>query len=419
MATDRSFNDMLNEHLDYDLMKAEYIKRDWLLSFVEKDDTWKGGTIPVPFKGGQASSVAFGSLTDASDIGASTLVRGTISSYKEMWSSLKFNHTDVIQHNGKVKEDSFLKLLPDEMEDFTQKIKELASCQMLNGHKAIVTGNGDSSGNITVDHPERFTIGEKVYVDDDGSSPTSACYVRTINMNSGVITLYDARTAGSVVNLSGYTVAENAKIYLDGAQSNGFTSLRSQLLSSANGGASTLFGQTKTAYPYLQALNLDGSGFTEDNILEGVFNKYVTARNRCSGNPRNLVASFKNGAAILKNLEVGKGAYNVVAGSNKVSAYGWQEVEIGGPKGMLKLVMVQEMEDDIMLMLSDKGIKFHSNGFFQKRVGPDGLSYYTTRATTGYTYIVDIALYGELAVYAPSSHAIIYDIDFALSESAS
>lgn len=418
MATSRNFQDMLNDHLSYDLLDAEWTKRDWLYSFVEKDQTWLGGDLIVPFRGSKASSVSFGSLTAAADINQSVAVRGSVTSYKEMWGSLVFNETDLIQHN-RLSEANFLKLLPDEIDRFMDTMKQQASVQMLNGFYAKATGDGDASGNITVNCPERFDINQAVYVDDDNSSVSAVSYVRTINLSTGVITLYDAASGGSVVNLSGYTVAQNAKIYLVGTQPGtavGFTSLREQLLSAANGGSSTIAGQTKTAYPFLQSINLDGSAFTEDNILEGVFNKFVVARGRCSGNPRNLVCSYKNGAAILKNVEVQRGAYASVPGSNKASPYGWTEVEIGGPKGLLKLIMVQEMEDDVMFLLSDKGIKFHSNGGFRKRVGPDGISFYTTRATTGYTYIQDLCVFGDLVVYQPSAHAVIHSISFSLSE---
>jgi hypothetical protein len=217
--------------------------------------------------------------------------------------------------------------------------------------------------------------------------------------------------------LSGYTVAQNAKIYLNGTQPGtdlGFTSLRSQLLSAANGGSTSLFGQTKTAYPYLQAINLDGSSMTQLNALEVLFNLHVTARNRCSDNPRNAVMSYNNFAACLKGFENSKGMYNVVPGSQKASAYGWTEMEVGGPKGVLKLVAVQEMEDDVIMLLSDKGLKFHSNGFFKKRVGPDGISFYTVRATSGYTYIQDISCFGELVCYRPSAHAIIHSVGITL-----
>lgn len=416
MGTDRSFDAMLNEHLHYNLLDAEMLKRDWLLNKIEKDQSWKGGTLPVPFRGGRASTVKYGGLTAAADIGKSTYVRGEVTSQKEAWASIKFNHRDIIEHDGKVNEQSFLKLLPNELEDFLQYFKEAWSCDTLNGYICKFTADGNSSGEFTTDHPERLTIGQYVIVDDSGSSP-AAGYVRTIDMNTGVVTLYDAVSGGSVVNLSGYSTTESAKVYRDAQQASGFTSLRDQFLSASNGGATNLFGVAKTAYPFLQTLQLDGSTLTEDNILEGVFNKNVTARNRCSGNPKDIVASYKNGAAILKNCQSTHGAYNVVPGSRKVSEYGWEEVMIGGPKGTLKLVMVQEMEDDVMYMMSDKGITLHSNGGFRPRVGPDGNKYFTVRETTGYYYVVDMLLAGELVVSQPSAHAVIYGIDFSLSES--
>lgn len=419
MASIRTFNEMLNEHLDYSMLKAEIEKRTWLLNNCVKDDSWKGGTIPVPFKGAQASSVKWGGLVAASSVGQSVYKRGTISAYKEVWGSLRINHTDLIQHDGKVNEDSFLKLWPDEMEDFLVHMKNKVSTQLLNGHAAKATADGDASGNITTDHPERFALDELVIVDDDNSSETSG-YIRTIDMNTGVLTLYSTpTTGGSAVNLSAYTVAQNAKLYYDGtgpADAAGFTSLRSQLLSASNGGASTAFGITKTAYPYTQALNLDGSGFTEDNILEGLFNKYVTVRNRCGGRPTKAVMSYKNGAAIMKNLELAKGGYHIDQKATNVTAYGWEEIDVLGPKGRLTLVLVQEMEDDLIYILDPKTIKFHSNGMFKERVAPDGKKFYEVRGTDGYYYIVDVMCFGELACFMPTANAVIAGINFSLSE---
>lgn len=416
--TTRSFNEMLNEHLDYDLLKAEMEKRTWLLNNCAMDDGWKGGIIPVPFKGAQASSVRWGGLVDAASVGQSTYKRGTISAYKEVWGSLRINHTDLIQHDGKVNEDSFLKLWPDELEDFLVHIKNKVSTQLLNGHAAKFSANGDASGNVTTLHPERFTIGEFLYFGDDNSADLSG-YVRTIDMNTGVMVIYSAVTGGSVVDLSGMTVAQNAKVYYDGTTptlGNGFTSLRSQLLSAANGGSTSIFGIVKTAYPYTQALNLDGSTFTEDNILEGLFNRYVTVRNRCGGRPTKAVMSYQNGAAIMKNLEVAKGAYHIDQKGSQVTAYGWEEIAVLGPKGRLTLVLVQEMEDDVIFILDPKTIKFHSNGMFKERVAPDGKKFFEVRGTDGFYYIVDIMCFGELACFMPTANAVIANINFQLSE---
>lgn len=421
MSTTRDFSAMLNEHLPYELLKGEMIERSWLMNYCEKDDEWLGGNLVVPFRGGKASTVTFGSLAGSTDIAASTYVRGNVANYKEVWGSLYFYETDLMQH-GKISEQNFLKLLPNEIDGFMKTMKERVSCVALNGYadKAISTYVGANDGLITVNHPERFEIGEKVFVKDDDSAQTAASYVTAINQATGVLTLKDARSSGAVVNLTNYTGAANAKVYYDGTDPStnaGFTSLRNQILSAADGGGTTLFGQTKTAYPYLQSIGQSGSLFTENNFLEGLFNKYITIRNRCSGNPRNIVMSYKNFGAALKNIQVSKGPFNVIPDSRKASVYGWDELTIAGfAGGSLKLVAVQEMEDDVVYYLSDKGIKFHSNGFFRRRVAPDGKSFYEVRATTGYTYIVDISCFGELVLYEPSAQGYVSGINFALSE---
>ena len=88
MATTRTFNDMLNEHLNYDLLKEEMKKRVWLLNNLEHDDSWKGGTLVVPFKGAGASSVSFGSLTAAGDVHEDDYTRGQVSVQPEIWGTM-------------------------------------------------------------------------------------------------------------------------------------------------------------------------------------------------------------------------------------------------------------------------------------------------------------------------------------------
>ena len=118
MATTRTFNDMLNDYLAYDLLQAESIKRNYLLTKVEIDNSWRGGELIVPFRGGNASSISYGSLTDASDVTEDKYVRGAVSGYKEVWGTMKFNARDFMEHNGSVSEQSFLKNLPDTIERF-------------------------------------------------------------------------------------------------------------------------------------------------------------------------------------------------------------------------------------------------------------------------------------------------------------
>jgi hypothetical protein len=113
----------------------------------------------------------------------------------------------------------------------------------------------------------------------------------------------------------------------------------------------------------------------------------------------------------LKLIEVQKGPYNVVPNSRKSNLYGWAEVEVGSVGGqILKLVGVQECDDDVIFFLDWDSVTFYSNGLFRRRKAPDGKEYFEARATTGYTYILDHCLFGDLVVTAPWKNAILHSI---------
>lgn len=413
MSTTRTFNAMLNEHLNYDLLKEELTKRVYILTKVEKDNDWKGGTLPVPFKGSGASSVSFGQLTASNDIAQDAYVRGQITSQPEVWGSLIFNQRDIWEHDGKVKESSFLKLLPDAIDDFMDYMKMVVSLSFTNGsYFATVNVDGTAGGVLGVDRIERFVIGQKVGL--QGTVQALAYYyVIAIDMGTSKITL-SATRGGVAVTVAVYTVADAAKVYFDGSatSANQLTALKASLLSAANGGSSTLYGQTKTAYPFLQAINVDGSGVTASNILAKLFDGFTTIRNRGKGNPTSVLMSFKHLGSVLKALETNKGAYNIVQGSEKVNVYGWTEVMVTTVKGTLNLVGVQEMDDDWMPYMDWRALKLHTNGFFKKRVSPDGLQYFEVRNQTGFQYIVDLAFFGDLVLNRPSYCGIMYGISY-------
>lgn len=411
MSTTRTFSAMLNQYLGNSLLKEELVKRDFLLSTVEKDNDWLGGDLIVPFKAAGASSTSFGALTASNDIASDTYVRGSITTQPELWGTMIFNQRDIMEH-GEVSEQNFLKLLPDTIEDFMSYIKGVTSMNLLNG-KAIckATVDGTAGGLITVSCPDRFVIGQKVYVDDDNSGDANG-YIVDINVNTGVLHIQNARSSGADVDLSAYTVAQNASLYNAGQQASGFSGLRDMLLSSANGGSSTLYGQTKTAYPYLQSINVSGADVTAVNIMEKVFDALVTVARLGKGKPTDVVMSFKHFGSCMKVIENSKGGYNVVPNSQKTSQYGWMELQIGSIKGMLKLVGVQEMNDDVIYFIDWRALKFYSNGFFRKNKSPDGNEYYVVRDTTGYQYIIDICLFGDLVLLRPSYCGVMYSISY-------
>lgn len=419
MSTNRTFQAMLNDFLPNELLKEEIVKRDYLLNKIEKDDTWigasgatgSGGQLIVPFKAAGASSVSYGQLSASNDIAEDQYVRGQINTQPEVWGSLIFNHRDLMEHES-ISEKNFLKILPDSINDFMDYMKNVVSVNLLNGaaFAKLTAASVSASGLIVVDRPDRFVLGQKVVVTT--TSPTTLTgYVSAININTSTITVVTARGGSTPLDFSGNSATSPGGVYNDGAQTSPFSSLRGALLSLANGGTTNLYGVAKTAYPYTQAINIDGSGVTAANIVEKIFDGYTTTRRLGKGNPTDIVMSYTNFGYVMKVIEASKGAFNVTPGSTKASQYGWTEIMIGSVTNQsLKFVGVQEMDDDIVMYIDWRGLKFYSNGFFRKRKSPDGIEYFELRAQSGYQYIVDVCLFGDIVVHRPSYMGIMYGI---------
>ena len=437
---------MLKEFLPYELLFEELMKRDYLLTKVAKDQSWKGGELSVPFMGGKASSFAYGELTDIDDITEDRPVRGKVSEYREIWGSMIFHQKDLDQH-GDMK-SSFLKLLPDRLEDFIDRMKEAVSVNLLNGqHFDVhdsVGANNLAAGVIAVKRIARFQIGQYVAIGSVDESTDVAefkfqGYVRSIDIENQTIELVDIKdvhgTGAVVVDLSldpgnGFILATD-KLFLRGALGapgtilpsvgatnantrRGFTSLRSQLLSFVNGGSQKLFGIDKTLYPHLQAVNVNGGGISA-NMLQGLFNGINKAKLIGKGNPVEILMSFENQALAMKQLEEGAGGTTYgrqfTAGDTSVNPYGWTSISISGVQGSLVLTGIQEMDDDVMFMMDWRGLKLFSNGFFERRRSPEGEEYHTERTVSGYKYVVDTRFYGELILSKPSHCGIFYGVN--------
>lgn len=419
MATNRSFQDMLNEYLPNELLAEELAKRDWLLNTVDKDNNWKGGPLIVPFKGATASTFSFGSLAAANDIAEDEYVRGQINAQPEVWGSMIFNHRDLMEHN-QVSEQNFLKVLPDTIEAFMNFAKFSASTHLLAGPQLdTLTADGTVGGVITIKRPDRFMKGQKIQVIDNNSAAVAG-YVRAIDVNAKTLTIFNARVGGAAVDLSGYTVAQEAKVFHEGLDlsaypviGNGMTSLRSSLLTVGNGGSTALYGVSKTAYPYLQAYNVLGSSVNASNILEKMFEAYVEIKQHGKGKPSKAIVSYKNFGSIMKVVEGSKGAYNVVPNSNKAAMYPWDSITIGSVTGQIvEIIAVHEADDDVIMFLDMSALTFYSNGFFKKRIAPDGKEYFEVRNTSGFQYIIDVCLFGDLVLKRPSYCGIMHGINY-------
>lgn len=415
-----SYNDMLNDHLHYDLLKEKLEKKNYIWKTLEHDDDVSGDII-VPFESSRASSVkAGGGPTAVSAISKHANVRGSIAfaNLPKRWGSLIFNWEDILNHDGRIKAKSFLgKFLPNQIEDFTNYFSDLLNHEILNtAAKDKAAGTGTVGGSLAVYRPERYEIGEKLILDPAGANLT--VYVRTIDMNTsattGTITCYDAVTGGSAVDVSG--VAANELIYKDGFQTaaNQMTSLRDALLSSANGGDANIYGQSKLASKYTQAIQAAGSSMTASNVLDVLFDGLALHRRKSRVGVVEFWMSSKHFANAMKKLEQDKGPYRTVPGSQKASEYGFTEIEIFGPKtGGVKCVCLPDMDDDIIIGADPKSMKFHSVKGIQKVKTPDG-NYYTVSRdeNNGFDFVTDLYYRGDVIVSQPYKNVIFHGISY-------
>lgn len=415
-----SFNDMLNDHLHYDLLVEEVKKKNYLWKTLDHDDEVSGDII-VPFESARASSVkAGGGPSAVADIAKHAQVRGSIAqtALPKVWGSLLFNYEDILNHDGRVKAKSFLgTFLPQQIDDFTTYFAEQVSHMALNkAAKDKAAAVGTVGGTIAVYRPERYEIGEKLIFDPTGANATG--YVTAIDMNTsdttGTLTVKDARSGGAAVDLSG--VAANELIYKDGFQTgaNQLTSIRDALLTSGNGGDANIYGVSKTASKYTQATNVDGSSITASNILDKLFDGTSVFKRKSKVGMVELWMSLKHVGSIMKLLEQDKGPYKAVQGSTKSSEYGFTEISLFGPQtGELKIVGLQEMDDDIVIGADPKSMKFHSVKGIQKVKSPDGNYYTVSRDTSnGYDFVCDLFYKGDLVISKPHRNCIWHSISY-------
>lgn len=407
MATTSSFDAMLKRYMPYELLVEELKRQNYFWNKVKKSQDWGGGTLEIPYESAEASSLSFGALTSASDIAEAAYVMGTISTQPELWGTMIFNEKDLDRHGDM--EKSYLKIVPGKINQFISRMSDRVSLSLLgDGSVCKVTDSTNAAtGIMLVDHPERLAIGEKLTLDDDDSGSTSV-YVTAINVNTRAVTL-SATRGGGAANLAAYTAAQNAKLYLIGGDASGFTSLRQQLLSAANGGSTNLFGNAKTTAPFLQSINVSGASFSASTLLDDIFGAFFDVHKYGKGNPTEILCGFGAFKNIAKQLEVSR-QYST---TDKAAGYGWRSVNILGVDGEVKITALRDMADSEMPIIDWDSMEFHGSNFFERKRHMDGSESFLVRNTTGYQYIVDCKLYGDLVVHQPSHCGIIHSIPAA------
>lgn len=413
-----AYNDMLNDHLHYSLLKEELKKKNYLWMNGTHDEEATGDII-VPFQSSRATSVKLGAgPTAESSIHKASNVRGSLawSARPKLWMSMSFDYEDIINHEGKVKAKSFLgKFLPDQIEEGTDYFSETVNHMFLNSaYLATVTVDGGADGLCNVDHPERLEIGQEI-VFDLATDVTG--FVSTINMDTGEVLVVTARGGATPRDTS--TAVAGTRVYQTSFESGTrLTSLRDILLSQANGGSANIYGVSKLSSKFTQAVNFDGTDVDEDNILEKIFLSLIKYRRLTKVGVAEIWVDSKNGGAIMKLLEQDSGAYRTVPGSAKVSAYGFTEIQIFGPgTGAVKFVILPDMNDDVIYFMDPKAYTIHSNGGIRKVKTPDGNLFTPVRsATTGFSFLTDLFFQGDIVVHKPHRCGIMHTISYTFAE---
>jgi hypothetical protein len=407
MAITTTFDEMLTEKLHPELLKNEVVNRTDILKKIEMDQSWKGGEYKIGFREATGGSFEFGAFSSESDVADLIAKVGVLTSHKSLTGTLKFHHKDLISHDtGKITEASFLKILPGAIDDFADDIRRLLANHLLNGKVlAKGTANGTAGGVLGVDRVERFKVGQKIQIEDDSTALASYYVIKVnkSNLSAPTITV-SATRGGAAADITAYTAAANTKIYHPGAKTLGFTSVKDILASATT----SLWGLNKADYSFLNPAVVDGSSWTSTNILDELFDAATENYIVNGADADEAWMSGRKFGAVLKLLEGEKKAYNVIPGSAKVSKFGWREVQIGHISGkLLTIVCVPEMDDDMACIINPKDFKFATNGFIRQVVDPDGNKYTKIRSTTGFVYLVDYEVHGELVCVRPGKQLVV------------
>lgn len=401
---------LLKRYLKEEIIDNEMKERSYIWKNVKKQYDWAGGVYEVPVKSNGFNTVQMGSLAAVSDISEYVGVVGTIAAHKEMTMSAIFREADLSRHTDM--EKSYLKDLPGMIDGLAKRGAEQVGVSFLRGASILTkaTANGTAGGVLGVENPEFFEPGMKVAVVDNDTAEVLG-YVRTVDINTGDLTIYDARTAGAVVDLSTYTTAQSARVRIVGGGTESFLDLKTALLPNSLGGSDTLYGLTKTSYLPLQAYRKDGASFTAATILKDLLGAYYGCRKLGRGDQTELWVGygvFKNISALL---EATKQASSI---KEKAAGYGWNSVTLVGTEGEVKIVALREMPTDIAVIVDMKGFKFAGQALKKKMYGEAGLEYFVDRQTTGVSFVSDLCLRGDFII-DPSKWGIIHSIPSSVS----
>lgn len=407
MAINSEFSTLLKKVQVPKIIFSDLAKNMFMFNAMPKDQTWHGGEYEFAKRTAIANTIRRNVLAAKGSINKIEAVKPAESSLVKFFHSSEYDMLDLDLNNrysDGSKAASYIKLIKDQVKDTSEHFKNVLSRDILAGgmiDKATVSGT--SGGVLGVTFYERFHKNMHIVVRESDGPNAVEGYVRAVDPSAKTVTIYDAVSGGSAVDLSAYTVAKGTEVYhidtvntstgalVSGSSMNDF---RSSLLSSANGGNATIHGITKASYPEFQAHNFDMSGATAENLLEKLYEAMLEIKRVGRGNPADILLSYTNFGYAVKNLELS----DRFKAMDDKKLYGFDGISILGPTGQrIRLVPEPEMDNDVILFWDRSSVELAGTKFFENEtMNKMGQPFYVDRATTGYVYIQDIKFYGNL-----------------------
>ncbi len=405
-------NGLLREYAPEKVAVAELNRLNYYFNKIKKNKKWvPGSNYRIDFEAGEHSTFMLGGLPDETKIKGASYVKAEISTPATLVGSMLIHEKDLERH--KSLEDSFLDFWPEKLKQFNKRMEEKVSILLLgDGSIATATGNGTALGVMKLDRPHLLTIGERVTVDDDNSTPITV-YVKSIDINTKDVVFATDETLATVADLSGYATANKAKVYVETAAgaSDKFNNLIQFLFpDTVTGGSNTIHGLTKANTPILQPLYFDGSGYnTGKKLLEGLYDFYFEYEKLGRSEANEILVDYN--AFQFMSLALQKSKW--FESKETTGGIGYKGLTLTGPNGDMTIKALRDLAPGTAAIIDWSAIELAGQNMFKTKHQQNGDLFYTVRksgAGGGYVHIVDVVLDAQHICKAPSKLAGVHSI---------
>ncbi len=407
-ATDE-LTPLLRHYEPHKLIRENLKDKNYFWNKIKKDMGWKDGVpyyIPWMIDEG-ASDFEIGGLIDEDKLGSGAGIKAVESKHAFISGAMKFLQRDLKRFS--TLKQSFLKVLPERVNQFTKRFSKILNQLVLaGGCLGAFKADGTAGGLVTVLKPREFTIGQRLIIVSDSQADIEG-YVAQIDVNNKQLLFKNGREVTSTaLDLSLYTVADNAKIMLAGYEtSEAPYTLVDHIFPAALGGLDTIHGIEKMKSPLLQAQLINASSWTSSTIMSDIYDMYFDIKEQDSVEKAELLCNYNLFKTIVKAAEKSKQFSN---GETKVGI-GYSSVEIIGPEGNMTITAIHGLIGMNKAFIIDwDAFIFAGDELFEQVKDMDANLYTKYRKKTGFEYVTDYQLSGNLICTKASTCCGIHDI---------